>query len=376
MSGLGAQAERAAKAARAVLRQRRLQAGEAGWGAPVVPAPILPDRPGQPRRVAVVGTGAHGTEMATAVTEVVGAELVGLADLNRERLDALADRLGVPSERRFDDAAAMFASGPIDLAVVATTAPSHAALGRLALDAGIRRLLVEKPIDNSYAAAAALVAAADAAGATLAIDHFRHWQPDTRAMLEVVRSGQLGPIRIVTALIGAGELAMQASHHIDWARTVIGAEPVEVSAHLRSPVGPNRRGADIEDPTGHLVVRFANGARAFIDVGDDLPRGDGIVTIRGDLGYVQAEENRGVWTMRAESGRTWTFPYAVSLRPLDVSRVVIHGVLTEERPASSGADALVALDVVLGALHSQADGGRAVALPLTDEQRALPTRFA
>lgn len=314
--------------------------------------------------------------MASAVTDVVGAELVGLADLDRERVDAVADRLRLAPERRFADVAEMFASGPIDLAIIATTAPSHAVLAQLALDAGIKRVLVEKPIDNSYADAAALVAAADAAGAQLAVNHFRHWQPDNRAMLDVVRSGRLGPIRIVAGLIGSGELAMQASHHVDWARTIVGAEPVEVSARLRTPEAPNRRGAQFEDPTGDLVVRFSNGARAFIDVGDDLPRGDGLIIVRGDLGYLQAEENREVWTVRAESGRTWTFPYATSIRPAAVSPRVVHGVLTDDRPASSGADALVALEVVLAAMHSQADGGRPVALPLTDAQRALPTRFA
>lgn len=116
-------------------------------------------------------------------------------------------------------------------------------------------------------------------------------------------------------------------------------------------------------------------ARAYIDVEDDVPRGDAVVTLRGDHGMIVIDENREEWTMRAHSTRLWTFPNAEPFRPVAVSTRVLHGMLTEPTAACTGRDGLAALEVVLAAHHSARDGGRVVALPLTDEQRALVVNF-
>ena len=101
-----------------------------------------------------------------------------------------------------------------------------------------------------------------------------------------------------------------------------------------------------------------------------------MVTIRGDQGLILIEESREQWLLRGRSGRTWTFPFASQFRPRVIASRVIAGVLAEEVPSCSGADGLAALEVVLAALHSSADGARTVSLPLTDDQRAIATRFA
>ena len=50
-------------------------------------------------------------------------------------------------------------------------------------------------------------------------------------------------------------------------------------------------------------------------------------------------------------------------------------MLTQDLAACTGSDGLAALDAVLAAHHSSADGGRRVALPLTEAQRELVVRF-
>ncbi len=175
----------------------------------------------------------------------------------------------------------------------------------------------------------------------------------------------VGPVWIGTnAQIGAGELAMLGSHYVDLCRMILGAEPVDVTARLRPRTGENQRGAEYEDPTGNLTVTFDDGARAFIDFGEDVPRGDAVVTIRGDEGLIVVEENREVWTLRGRSGRTWTFPFACSFRPPSIAARVVYGALAEPAMAGTGRDALVALEVVKAALHSSADSSRVVTLPL------------
>jgi predicted dehydrogenase len=364
-----------AKLAREAARRRRLEHGESGWGRAVAPPPQLFDEGGRPRRIAVVGAGVQGRVLAQATAAVGGAELVGLADLDGDRLADAGSRLGLDEDRCFTDAAAMFASGPIDLVAVATTAPHHVAIGRAAKDAGIGRILLEKPIDTSYALAADLVASCEADGVELGVNYTRRWLPDHRAIVDAIRNGAVGAVRVITAQIGPGQLAMHGSHHVDLCRMLTGAEPVEVSAQLRTPVEANVRGDQFDDPTGHVVVRFDDGSRAYLDFEEDLPKGDPVVTIRGDHGLIGIEEHHQLWTLRSRSTRRWTFPFAEDFRPVPMTARMLAGMFTDQSVACSGTDGLAALEVILAAHHSSRDGGRIVSLPLDAAHRSLVVNF-
>lgn len=367
--------DKAARRARDAVRRRRLESGESGWGSPVVPPPVLTSRANQPRRVAIVGAGRQGATLAVAATKVVGAQIVGLADMDLDRLTEVARLVGLDDDRCYSDASTMFERSPIDLAIIATTAPFHIELAQQAKRSGIRRILLEKPIDISYRDAARFVAECESDGVLLGVNYSRRWLNDYRSIAAAIRAGQIGPVRIITAQTGAGELAMLGSHYLDLCRWLLDSEPVSVSAQLHPPVRANARGADYDDPTGHVVVRFASGARAYLDFEDDLPRSDAVVTIRGDHGMIVVEENGEVWTLRSRSTRNWTFPYADQFRPMPIATRVVFGMLTDDDAACTGTDGLAALEFILAAHHSSRAGGQAVALPLTAEQRGLVVRF-
>jgi predicted dehydrogenase len=372
---VGTQATRIAKQVRDATRRRSLERGESGWGSPVVPPPVIPARVGDPCRVAVVGAGIQGAVLARGASSIVGAELVALVDLDVDKARGVLDRLGHDPSLARGDAAAAFASASPDLAVIATTAPSHIALGQIALDAGVGRILLEKPIGTSFAESRDFVDRCERHGTFLAVNYVRRWLRDHGAVLEAVSAGQIGPLRILTAQVGAGELAMQGSHFIDLFRMFTGAEIVEVSARLRPPQVENPRGAQFDDPTGHLQLRFESGARAFIDFEPDLPARDIIITLRGDDGFIVIEEHQRVWTLRSRSGRTWTFPFAEPFTPQTFATRSILGALTDATPGCTGADGLAALEVILAAHHSSRDGSRVVSLPLDARQRELPVVF-
>jgi predicted dehydrogenase len=363
-----------AKQARGAYRQRRLEAGEAGWGAPVDSPPVVPAR-SRPARVVVVGAGIQGGILAQGTVALDGAELVGIADLDIERASALGAKVGLQGEAVSDDAAALIARQQPELVCVATTAPSHVALGRLALDAGARRILLEKPIDISAAAARGFVGACAEAGAVLGVNYSRRWSIDTAAVVAALRGGAIGRVQIITAQAGAGDLAMIGSHFIDLARHLLDDEIVTVAANLHESGRVNARGAEFDDPTGHLLLTFAGGARAFIDFDSGVPKNEPVITVRGEDGLIVIEEGRQTWLLRARSARTWTFPMVSALAPVPLAVRVLHGMLTEDAPRCTGEDGLAALDAILAAHHSSLDGGRRVALPLTDAQRELVVHF-
>ena len=168
---------------------------------------------------------------------------------------------------------------------------------------------------------------------------------------------------------------MQGSHFVDLFRMFTGAEVTEVAAQLWVPEAVNVRGAQFEDPTGHLQLRFETGARAYIDFEPDLPARDIVLTLRGDDGIIVIEEHQRVWTLRSRSGRIWTFPFAEPFAPHIFATRSILGALTDDAPACSGADGLAALEVILAAHHSSSDGGGRISLPLSPAQRELEVNF-
>lgn len=368
---LGSSLTKAAKQLRAAARQRSLERGEEGWGSPTAPPPVVADRVGDPARVVVVGAGIQGGVLARGVVALTGAELASVVDLDLERAGQLVERLGASGCGVHRDAADALAGGPVDLVVVATTAPSHLELGRRALEAGVPRILMEKPLATRLPDAQQFVADCTAAGTSLAVNHVRRWLVDHRAVLAAVRAGQIGTLRLMTAQIGAGELAMQGSHFIDLFRMFTGQDVVEVSADLRPSETPNVRGAHFDDPTGHVMLRAADGSRAYLDFEPDLPPRDIVITLRGDDGLIVIEEHLGVWTLRSRSGRIWTFPFAEPFSPATFAARSLTGVLTEAVPACGGDDGIAVLEVLLAAHHSQSSGGAAIRLPLSDQQRQL-----
>jgi predicted dehydrogenase len=361
------------KQVRGAYRQRQLEAGESGWGAPVVPPLVLP-ADSRPAKVLVIGAGIQGGILAESTVALDGAELVGLADLDVDRASALAAKVGLAADRVGADAGALIAQHRPDLVCVATTAPSHVLLGRLALDAGVKRILLEKPIDTSYVEAASFVADCEAAGVVLGVNYVRRWAADHNAIRDAIRGGAIGRVQIVTAQVGASDLAMIGSHFMDLARFFLEDEIATVSANLHDSGRVNVRGADFDDPTGHVLMTFAGGARAYIDFDDGLPKNDFVITLRGEDGIIIIEEHRLTWSLRSRSTRTWTFPL-IGLAPAPVNARMLHGLLSESTPRCTGADGLAILEAVLAAHHSNADGGRRVALPLTTAQRELVVRF-
>lgn len=375
MAGVPDEVTRLAKRVRDAARQRSLEQGEAGWGSPVVPPRVVTRPGGGDFRVVVVGAGVQGGVLARGVHSLHGAELFAVVDLDQDRARQVLDRLSSTSARAMTDTASAVAATAPDLVVVATTAPSHLALGEVALDGSVPRLLLEKPIGTSYPDAARLVERARTSGTTLSVNYVRRYLADHRAVLAAVRAGQIGPLRLMTAQVGAGELAMQGSHFVDLFRMFTGAEVTEVCARLRPTDSHNVRGDDFEDPTGVLELRASTGARAYIDFEPDLPARDIVVTLRGDDGLIVLEEHQRVWSLRSRSGRTWTFPFAEPFAPTTFAARSLQGALTEEHPSCSGDDGLAALEVILAAHHSSRRGGVPVTLPLDESDRSLEVRF-
>ncbi len=124
-----------------------------------------------PLRAAVVGVGHLGTFHAEKYAVAPGCTLVAVADIDLERAEALAARLGCRAVRDVREVL-----GEIDCASVAVPTLFHAEVANSLLDAGID-CLVEKPLARDTAEGRALVERARAGGCLLQVGHLERFNP-------------------------------------------------------------------------------------------------------------------------------------------------------------------------------------------------------
>ena len=126
-------------------------------------------------RVAVIGVGYLGRHHARILSALPGAELVAVVDTNRARAEEMAS---AHATRPFTDYRAVI--GQVDAVSIAVPTELHAAIAVPFLAAGIA-VLVEKPMARSAAEAESMIAAAQDAGAVLAVGHTERFNPAVEA---------------------------------------------------------------------------------------------------------------------------------------------------------------------------------------------------
>jgi len=120
-------------------------------------------------KVGVVGAGYLGRFHAEKYAALESTELVGIVDVDLERAEELADKLGT---KPFVSCAELF--GEVDAVSVVTPTETHFAITRELLSRGID-VLLEKPMTTTVAEADKLVAIAEKEGAILQIGHLERF---------------------------------------------------------------------------------------------------------------------------------------------------------------------------------------------------------
>jgi predicted dehydrogenase/nucleoside-diphosphate-sugar epimerase len=125
-------------------------------------------------------------------------ELVGVADLDRAKATAAAEKWGTTA---YPDLDALVAAGA-NVIHILTPPSSHAKLARAALEKGCH-VLIEKPVAEDAADARAVGELARAKGLTATVNHSLLYDPQVRRALDQVRAGALGQIVSVDILRGS-----------------------------------------------------------------------------------------------------------------------------------------------------------------------------
>ncbi len=358
------------------VQQARLEAGEKGFGQPA-PPPVFLSGIGSDKQfnVAVIGAGAQGLKQVKAIQNIPGVRIGGIADFSESQL-AKANALGVSEDVLYTDAEDLFRSvGKLDMVSIATTAPSHVELGRVALKHEVKKILLEKPFDTSLPDAKDFVDECTKRNAQLEVNYSRRWMVDYQAIARCIGQGLIGETRSIAISVGGGELAMHASHYFDLCVFILKSQPAEVTSRLVESDKPNARGSSFVDPSGFCTIVFQNGARAFVDFSEDLGPKNPLIVIKGDGGQITVDESRGFWTLQSRSRKVWSFPFAEPMKSEITFKRVICEFLSRASLPTIVYDGIPSLELIFACHLSNQKGGVPVSLPLPADQKLPEVLF-
>jgi len=239
-------------------------------------------------RIGLVGMGGMGWFHASRYFQIPGVELVAIADIRPDRLEArnavqinIENKQPVPdlsTVLQFSDAAALIAQADIDVVDICLPSYLHAEYAVMALQAG-RHVLCEKPMALNGTGAERMLAAARAAGRKLMIAQCIRFWPEYQFLQQTIRNGTLGRllsldlVRMGGAPLGwgwedwfmdparsGGTLYDLHIHDVDYVNSLFGA-PDHLAAFGRQSVP----GSACE--VIHTIFRYANGPQVSMHAG-------------------------------------------------------------------------------------------------------------
>ncbi|QDP94604.1 Gfo/Idh/MocA family oxidoreductase [Microlunatus elymi] len=217
-------------------------------------------------KVAVVGAGYWGPNLARNFAASPDWDLVAICDRDDERARALADRTGAAVEHSVDE---LLDRRQIDAIAIATPARTHADIAMAALSAG-KHVLVEKPLADTVEAGRRMVRAAQQRGLILMADHTYCYTPAVVKIKELIENGELGDVLYVDSVrINLGLVQPDvdvfwdlAPHDLSILDFVLpdGLAPDGVTAQGADPLGSGR------SCVGYLGLTLPAGALAHVHV--------------------------------------------------------------------------------------------------------------
>jgi len=205
-----------------------------------------------PVSLVVIGAGQRGAGYAQwARRHPDRASVVGVAEPREVRRARFAAEHGVAAQNAAADWRDLADCGRLaDAVLICTQDRMHAGPAEAFAALGYH-ILLEKPMAPDEAACRRIVAAVEKAGVMLAVGHVMRYTPYTRAVKQIVESGQLGDIMSVQHLepvgfwhqahsyvrgnwrrsdLAASMLMAKSCHDLDWLQYIVGRVPLRVSS--------------------------------------------------------------------------------------------------------------------------------------------------
>ena len=149
----------------------------------------------------ILGAGKIAQAFALGVASSRTGRLVAIGSRATQKAQAFKEAFGVPHAHGSYEA--LLADPDVQAVYIATPHPMHAEWAIKAAEAG-KHILCEKPLTLNHAEAMSVLEAAKEAGVFLMEAFMYRCHPQTAKILEIIRSGLIGEIRVIQASFGYG----------------------------------------------------------------------------------------------------------------------------------------------------------------------------
>lgn len=246
-------------------------------------------------KLAVLGLN-QGSKIARDAKKNPEIDLVAVAGFGDQAIK-IAEELGAP---RYDDYEFLLKQEELDAVAIALPNGLHVAAVEKALEAGVKNILLEKPIANTVEEAEHIIDICEKAGAMLLVGHHRRSSTRYQFLRSLIDSGRLGDIVGLQSSFaiakdrdyfdvewrvkkGGGPLLINAVHDFDDLNFVTGMTPQRIYAAARNTV----RGNEVEDSVT-AIIEYKEGVTASYFISDGTP---------GPWNYDLAAEENVFWNM-------------------------------------------------------------------------------
>ncbi len=327
----------------------------------------------------VIGLGRMGYRTVLA-GRAAGLELATVLDSSDEPWGVTQDATLVSVLVNSMDA---FLANVPDIVAISTTADSHADLFRALVDAGVKMVLVEKPVACSVADGLEMVRIAKENSINALVNHNHRCWNVLRTIRQFDGNPQFGKLQSFVITQGAGGLGNLGTHYFDLANWMFSDTPLYVSAVGTQPESTNPRGPQFKDVGGAVLVSYPKQRRLLLEIGDDI----GVIggyEFRFERGRVLmpfTSEPPQVFVRKPETQDLPKHFYGAALQEIPWKDFVPGDVVNHTRDvfldllndrSEGGAsliDATLALEVMIAA-RKAIETTSIIALPLSDVDRA------
>jgi len=252
----------------------------------------------------LLGTGKIARVLAHGLAESRSSRLVAVGSRTQAAAEAFGDACAVP--RRHGSYEALLADPEVQVIYIATPHPQHAEWAIKAAEAG-KHVLCEKPLALNYAEALAIVEAARRHDRFLMEAFMYRCHPQTTKIVQLVRDGVIGRVRLIQAAfsydtpaaspsralrheLGGGGILDVGCYATSMARLIAGAatgaavaEPLDVKGcgHIDA--------ASRVDVSAIAALLFPEGILATLTTGVQLS-GENSVRIVGSAGTIDVPD--------------------------------------------------------------------------------------
>lgn len=271
-------------------------------------------------RLLVIGTGSIGERHLRVFQQLDRCDAIAFCETDPGRRAEIAQRYGIPEAFAFADLDTALAKGAYDVAVVATPAPTHLAMGTRLAELGVHQLM-EKPLSLSLDGVDDYARLVSEKGITVAVGYVHRAQPTIAAIRSEIASGRYGrPIELNLATGQSFAQIRPAYREVYFARPEMGGGAInDMITHYYNVgdwlAGPITRlvtdaahqaldGVAVED-TVHTLTRHEGGAMGSYSLNLYQHPNEALLTVVCERGTLRADYARQRWSWMTDPNGVW-----------------------------------------------------------------------